>query len=67
MVFIAAEAYKNARVDVIKDNETDNYYWVKIRDVQNGLGIKNMRDRLERNMQGIFEIKKLTEEQKNNI
>ena len=38
MVFITAEAYKNARVDVIKDNE--NYFWVKMKDVQDGLGIK---------------------------
>ena len=28
MVFITAELYENAGVDVIKDNE--NYFWVKI-------------------------------------
>ena len=42
MVFITAELYKTAGVDVIPDNETNNYFWVKIKDVGNGLGIKNM-------------------------
>ena len=65
MVFITAEAYKNSGVDVIKDNE--NYFWVKMKDVQDGLGKKNISDRLERTMQGIFESKKLTKEQKNNM
>ena len=42
MVFITAELYKTTGVDVIPDNETNNYFWVKIKDVGNGLGIKNM-------------------------
>ena len=62
MVVITAELYKNAVVDVITDND---YCWVKkMKDVQDGLGIKNMRDRLGRTMQGIFETKNLTKEQK---
>ena len=65
MIFITVEAYENARVDLIKNNE--NYFWVKMKDVQDGLGIKNMSDRLERTMQGIFESKNLTKEQKNNM
>ena len=65
MIFITVEAYEDARVDLIKNNE--NYFWVKMKDVQDGLGIKNMSDRLERTMQGIFESKNLTKEQKNNM
>ena len=62
MVFITAEAYKNAAVGVIKDN--NNYFWVKMKDVQDGLGMKNIFDSLRREIQGIFETKKLTKEQK---
>ena len=35
-----------------------------MKDVQDGLGIKNISDTLTREMQGIFETKKLTKEQK---
>ena len=46
MVFITVELYKNARVDVIKVNEI--YFWAKMKDVQDGLGIKNISDRLDK-------------------
>ena len=65
MVFITAEFYKNVVVDVIKDNNV--YFWVKMKDVQDGLGIKNISDRLKRTVQGIFESKNLTKEQKKTI
>ena len=61
MVVITAELYKNAGVDVITDND---YCWVKMKDAQDSLGIKNMRDRLGRTMQGTFKTKNLTEKQK---
>ena len=64
MVFITAEAYKNAEVDVIKDNETNDFFWVKMKDVQDGLGLKNKGDRLRRLMQDIFENKSLTHKKK---
>ena len=35
-----------------------------MKDVENGLGIKNISDLLIKEMQGIFETKKLTKEQK---
>ena len=38
LVFITAEAYKNAGVDAIKDDK--NYFWVRMKDVQDGSGIK---------------------------
>ena len=67
MVFIAAEVYKNAGVDLIPDNETNNYFWVKMKDVENGLCIKNMPYYIRHKMCGIFGTKNLTEEQKNNM
>ena len=46
------------------ENDNENYLWVKMKDVQDVLGFKNIRDRLRRAMQDIFENKNLTEEQK---
>ena len=54
MVFIIAKLYKNAGVDGIKDNESDDYFWVKMKDVENGLGIKNISDCIRHKMCGIF-------------
>ena len=38
MVFITAEDYKNGKVRIIIVKNRD-YFWVKMKDVQNGLGI----------------------------
>ena len=62
MVFITIESYENAGVHVIKDNE--DYFWVKMKDVQDGLSLKAIRCLIRQQMQGIFETKKRTEEQK---
>ena len=67
MVFITAEVYKNAGVDVIPDNETNNYFGVKTKDVENGLGIKNIPYYIRNKMCDIFETRNLTEDQKNSI
>ena len=64
MVFITSELYKNAAVDVIPDNETNNYFWVKMKDVENGFGIKNISDCIRHKMCDIFETKNLTKAQK---
>ena len=64
MVFVTAEAYKNTGVNVILDNE--NYFWMKMKDVLDGLGVENMRDSVRKQLCGIFETKSLTEEQKKN-
>ena len=37
MVFITIESYKNAGVNVMKDNKY--YFLVKMKDVENGFGI----------------------------
>ena len=62
MVFITAEAYKNAGVAVIKNNE--NYFWVKIVNAQRGLGLKCMRSLIRREVCGIYETGNLIKEQK---
>ena len=46
MVSITSELYKNAGVDVILDNE--NYFWVKMKDIQDGIGLKNISDLLRK-------------------
>ena len=65
MVFIAVENYKNARVHTINVKDKDCFS-VKMKDIQDGLGIKNMSDRIRQKMCGIFETKNLTKEQKKN-
>ena len=62
MVFITIESYKNAGVNVIKDNQY--YLWVQMKDVENRLGIRNISDLLIKEMEGIFETKKPAKEQK---
>ena len=63
MVFITAEAYKNAGVHIITIKNKD-HFGVKMKDAQDRLGIKSMSDRIRHKMCGIFETKNLTEEQK---
>ena len=40
------------------------FFWVKMKDVQHGLGVENMSDLLRREMCGIFETSDLMKEQK---
>ena len=61
MVVITVEAYARVHTITIKNK---NLFWVKIKDVQDGLGVKNMSDLLRKEMCGIYELKDLTEEQK---
>ena len=60
MVFITIESYKNAGVDVIKDNK--DYFWVKMKDVQDGLGFKKEI----KEMQDILILKNLLKNKKEN-
>ena len=61
MVVITVEAYKNAKVHTITIKNKE-LFWVKKKDVQHGLGVKNIRDLLRKEICGIFESKDLTEE-----
>ena len=63
MVVITVEAYQTAKVHTITIKNKD-LFWVKIVDVQNGLGLKAMRNLIRRQICGIYETNDLTKEQK---
>ena len=66
MVVVTVEFCKNASVHTmtVKNKEL---FWMKIIDLQGGLGLKNMSDLSRKGIQGIFETKNPTEEQKKKI
>ena len=63
MVVITVQAYKNAEVHTITV-KNKKLFWVKMCDVQKGLGIKNIYDLARKEVCGIFETKNFTEKQK---
>ena len=63
MVIITIEAYRDAKIHKIKVGNR-KLFWVTMRDVQDGLGLKNIPDLVRKKLQGIFESKNFTEEQK---
>ena len=63
MVVITVEAYQNARVCTITVKNKD-FFWVKMKVVQDRLGIKNISDLLRKEICGRFSTKDLTEKQK---
>ena len=62
MVVITVQNYTDAKVHTISIGNR-KLFWVKMVDVQNGLGIKNVSDLVRKHIQGIYETKNLTEEQ----
>ena len=52
MDLISAKAYENAKVHFI---QVKNDLWVSIKDVGNGLGVKNISDLVLKEIQGICE------------
>ena len=62
MGFITVEAYKNAQVHTITI-ENKELFWVRMIDIQNGLGIKNIFDLVRKEIQGIYEIQKPAKKQ----
>ena len=67
MVIITAEAYENAKVHTIKVNNK-KIFWVKMTDVQDGLGIKNISNLVRKEIfgkyyDGVQSIKHLTKKQ----
>ena len=60
MVVITIEKCENTKVDT-KPGDGE-LFWVKMNDVQKGLGIKNMSDLVRKELHGIFETGKPTEE-----
>ena len=63
MVVITAEAYQNARVHTITVKNKD-FFWVKMKDIQERLAIKNISDLLRKEICGRFVTKDLTGKQK---
>ena len=63
MIFITADTYADARVHTITVKNKE-LFWVKMIDVQNGLGLKNISDLLRKEMYGIFETKNIIKGQK---
>ena len=62
MNLISAEGYKNAKVHFLKIRKTDEL-WISIKDVGNGLGVKNISDLVLKEIYGIYEKKELTKEE----
>ena len=56
MSLISAEGYKNAGVSHLIMKKTDNL-WVGIKDVGDGLGVKNISDLVLKEIYGIYEKK----------
>ena len=54
MDLISAKAYENAKIHTI---QVKNDLWVSIKDVGNGLGVKNISDLVLEEIQGHYENK----------
>ena len=62
MVVITIENCTNARVNTIEVKNKD-FFWIKMIDIQNVLGLKNMSDLVRKEIQGIYETKNPTRKQ----
>ena len=62
MNLISAEGYKNAKVHFLKIRKTGEL-WISIKDVGDGLGVKNISDLVLKEIQGICGKKELTKEE----
>ena len=56
MVDISVEKYTNAKVCTIRVSN-EKLFWVRMYNVQEGTGVKNMYDLVRKEIQGIFRIK----------
>ena len=61
MNLISAERYKKAGVHFLKIKKTGEL-WVSMKDVGDGLGVKNISDLILKEIYGIYEKRKLTKE-----
>ena len=62
MHLISAEGYKNTGVHYLKLRKTDEL-WVSMKNVGDGLGVKNISDLVLKEIYGIYEKRKLTKEE----
>ena len=56
MNLISAEGYKTAKVNFLKITKTDEI-WVSMKDIGDGLGVKNVSDLVLKEIYGIYEKK----------
>ena len=56
MNLISAEGYKNAKVHFLKIRKNSEL-WISIKDVGDGLGVKNISDIVLKEIYGIYEEK----------
>ena len=66
MVVIIVQNYTDAKVRTITVANRE-LFWVKMIDVQKGLGIQNSSDLVRKDIQGIYETKDFTKNKKENI
>ena len=65
MDLISAKGYENACVNFLKIRKTGKL-WISIKDVGDGLGVKNISDLVLKEIYGIYEKRKLTKEETKN-
>ena len=61
MDLISIEGYENAKVISLKNKNGD--LWVIMKDVKEGLGVKNMSDLVLKEIYGVYKKKNLTKEE----
>ena len=61
MHLISAEGYKNANVEFLTIKTTSEI-WVSMKDVGNGIGVKNISDLFLKEIYGIYETKNLSKQ-----
>ena len=62
MYLISSQRYINAGVNILKIRKTGEL-WISIKDIGDGLGVKNISDLVLKEIYGIYEKKQLTKEQ----
>ena len=62
MDLISAKGYENAGVQFLKIRKTGEL-WINMKDVGDGLGVKNISDLVLKEIYGIYEKKELTKEE----
>ena len=66
MYLISAQGYTNAKVHHLRIRKTGEL-WISIKDIGDGLGVKNISDLVLKEIYGIYEKKQLTKEQIKNF
>ena len=62
MYLISSQRYINAGVNILKIRKTGEL-WISIKDIGDGLGVKNISDLVLKEIYGIYEKRKLTKEE----